>query len=199
MTKHDKFKKIIGFIQLIPNITGHIRTVMRHKRLVAKHCFKAGIYWQGITHDLSKFSPEEFIISCKMYQGTRSPNEAERELRGYSTAWIHHKGVNKHHFEHWTDYSPISKKVEPVKMPVKYVIEMFCDRVAASKVYMGNNYTDRSPLEYFERAKGRRVIHPETSELLEKLLVMLAEKGEDYTFSYIRRHMKNLKRLLKNK
>ena len=82
-------------------------------------------------------------------------------------------------------------------MPIEYVIEMFCDRVAASKVYMGKNYNDNSPLEYFERAKGRRIIHPETSDLLEKLLIMLAENGEDFTFAYIRRHMKKLKRLYK--
>ena len=184
----------------LSNIIKHIKTVTRHRALVCRHCFRAGIYLQGLTHDLSKFSPEEFWVSCRMYQGTRSPNEAERELKGYSSAWIHHKGVNKHHFEHWTDYNPVTKKVEPVKMPIEYVIEMFCDRVAASKVYMGKNYNDNSPLEYFERAKGRRVIHPETSDLLEKLLIMLAEEGEDYTFAYIRRHMKNLKRLYrKNK
>lgn len=183
----------------LSNIIKHIKTVTRHRALVCRHCFKAGIYLQGLTHDLSKFSPEEFWISCRMYQGTRSPNEAERELKGYSNAWIHHKGVNKHHFEHWTDYNPVTKKVEPVKMPIEYVIEMFCDRVAASKVYMGKNYNDNSPLEYFERAKGRRIIHPETSDLLEKLLIMLAENGEDYTFAYIRRHMKNLKRLYRKK
>lgn len=183
----------------LSNIIGHIKTVTRHRALVCKHCFKAGIYLQGLTHDLSKFSPEEFWVSCRMYQGTRSPNEAERELKGYSSAWIHHKGVNKHHFEHWTDYNPVTKKVEPVKMPIEYVIEMFCDRVAASKVYMGKNYNDNSPLEYFEHAKGRRIIHPETSDLLEKLLIMLAENGEDYTFAYIRRHMKNLKRLYRKK
>ena len=183
----------------LSNIIKHIKTVTRHRALVCRHCFKAGIYLQGLTHDLSKFSPEEFWISCRMYQGTRSPNEAERELKGYSSAWIHHKGVNKHHFEHWTDYNPVTKKVEPVKMPIEYVIEMFCDRIAASKVYMGKNYNENSPLEYFERAKGRRIIHPETSDLLEKLLIMLAENGEDYTFAYIRRHMKNLKRLYRKK
>ena len=80
--------------------------------------------------------------------------------------------------------------LEPVKMPLIYVIEMFCDRVAASKVYMGESYTDSSPLEYFERGRPRRLIHPDTSKLLEKLLVMLSEKGEEHTFSYIRRLLK---------
>ena len=149
--------------------------------------------WQGLRHDLSKYTPTEFIPGAKYYTGTRSPNEGERELFGYSLAWIHHKGRNKHHFEYWTDYSPVSKVVEPVKMPVRYVAEMFCDRVAAGKIYNGDKYTDDSPIEYFMRAKGRRVIHPETSELLEMLLTMLAEKGEDYTFKYLKELVKNSK------
>lgn len=168
------------------NVVKHLKTISRHRLLVLENCFRAGIYWQGLIHDLSKFSPEEFIVSCRMYQGNRSPNEAEREEKGYSTAWMHHKGRNKHHFEYWTDYSPSTKRLEPVKMPLIYVIEMFCDRVAASKVYMGDKYTDSSPLEYFERGRARRLIHPDTSKLLEKLLKMLAEKGEEYTFAYIR-------------
>lgn len=170
----------------LKNIISHSKTVGKHRFLVMKNCFRAGLYWQGLTHDLSKFSPDEFIISCKMYQGTRSPNEAERELKGYSTAWMHHKGRNKHHFEYWCDYNPKTRRMEPVKMPLIYVCEMFCDRVAASKVYMGKDYTDASPLAYFEKGMNTRLIHPETSKLLEMLLKMLAENGEDYTFAYIR-------------
>ncbi len=168
------------------NILRHTRTVIHHRRQVRKNCFRAGLYWQGITHDLSKFSPEEFLISCKMYQGNRSPNEAERELYGYSRAWMHHKGRNKHHFEYWTDYNPATRRMAPVKMPLIYVAEMFCDRVAASKTYLGDSYTDSSPLAYYRRGNAaHRIIHPDTAKLLEKLLVMLSEHGEDYTFAYI--------------
>jgi len=152
---------------------------------VIAHCFRAGIGWQGLFHDLSKYAPTEFFEGARYYQGTRSPNEAAREDYGYSRAWLHHKGRNRHHFEYWMDYNPKTKQNEPVKMPLKYVIEMFCDRVAASKIYQGKNYTDRSALDYFLAAKGRRVIHPETSDFLEGLLVMLAEKGEKDTFSYV--------------
>jgi len=63
------------------------------------------MYKQGLLHDLSKYSPVEFLVGCKYYQGTRSPNNAEREDIGVSTSWLHHKGRNKHHFEHWVDYS----------------------------------------------------------------------------------------------
>lgn len=168
----------------------HFKTITKHRHVVIKHCFKAGILWQGLRHDLSKYSPAEFMPGAKYYVGFRSPNEGERERNGHSLAWIHHKGRNKHHFEYWTDYNTKSKVVEPVKMPMKYVAEMFCDRVAAGKIYNGDKYTDQSPLEYFLRAKGRRVIHPETSDLLESLLTELAEKGEDYTFKHIRELLK---------
>ena len=168
----------------------HFKTITKHRHVVIKHCFKAGILWQGLRHDLSKYSPAEFMPGAKYYVGFRSPNEGERERNGHSLAWIHHKGRNKHHFEYWADYNTKSKVVEPVKMPMKYVAEMFCDRVAAGKIYNGDKYTDQSPLEYFLRAKGRRVIHPETSDLLESLLTELAEKGEDYTFKHIRELLK---------
>lgn len=169
------------------NFIGHLSTVIRHKNMVLKHCIKAGIVWRGLTHDLSKFSPTEFIPSVKYYQGTRSPNERERELFGYSSAWMHHKGRNRHHFEYWTDYNPQTKHMEPVKMPTIFVIEMFCDRVAASKIYNKEKYNSKCPLEYFEKGKHRRTIHPETSDMIENLLKMLAEKGEDATFAYIKK------------
>ncbi len=169
----------------------HLRTVCRHRNCVIKHCIKAGILKRGLLHDLSKFSPSEFLPGIQYYLGTRSPNEAEREEKGYSTAWMHHKGRNKHHFEYWTDYRPETKRIEPVKMPLIYVAEMFCDRVAASKIYQGDNYTDSHPIEYFLRGKPNRVIHPETSQFLERLLVMLSENGENETFAYLRHYIKN--------
>lgn len=164
----------------------HFRTIIKHRHMVIKHCKKAGILKQGLTHDLSKFSPTEFKPGAKYFQGNRSPNEGEREEYGYSLAWIHHKGRNKHHFEYWTDYNAKTRVMEPVKMPIKYVKEMFCDRVAASKIYMKENYDSSCPLKYFMRSKGKRMIHPETSDFLEKLLIMLQNEGEDKVFEYLR-------------
>ena len=137
-------------------------TVTKHRHEVMKNCFKSGIFIQGLLHDLSKYSPTEFIVGVMYYQGNRSPNEGEREDYGYSKAWMHHKGRNKHHFEYWTDYDPVTKKMSPVRMPKKYVIEMFCDRVAASKVYLGENYNDSEPLNYYLKGKSRRLIHEQT-------------------------------------
>ena len=124
----------------------HFKTITHHKILVAKGCFRIGLYKQGILHDLSKYTPEEFLVGAKYYQGTRSPNNAEREAIGYSTAWLHHKGRNKHHYEYWIDYSAhsIPGSMAPVPMPKRYIAEMVMDRIAASKVYEGKNYTDAS-------------------------------------------------------
>ncbi len=171
------------------NFWGHCSTITRHRHAVIRHCRKAGIFWQGLQHDLSKYSPTEFFAGVKYYQGTRSPNEQERAVHGYSIAWMHHKGRNKHHFEYWTDYSMKTKRMEPVKMPLRYVVEMFCDRVAASKIYNGDAYQDGDALAYFLRAKPTRVIHPETSDFLEHLLQMLAEEGEETTFAWIRNYL----------
>lgn len=165
----------------------HFKTITKHRHEVMKNCFKAGIFMQGCLHDLSKYSPEEFWMGATYYEGYRSPNEKEREIKGYSTAWMHHKGRNKHHYEYWTDYDSKTNKMIPVKMPIRYVVEMFCDRVAASKIYMKENYTDASPLQYFKRGKKNEMIHPETAQLIEKLLTLLADKGEAYTFSYIKK------------
>lgn len=168
----------------------HLSVILRHRHKVIVHCFKAGIGFQGLRHDLSKFSPEEFLAGIRFFQGTRSPNEAEREQNGYSRAWMHHKGRNKHHFEYWTDYNPTTKRMEPVSMPLKYIAEMFCDRVAASKIYMGNKYTDKSSIDYFNKGINTRIIHKETSDTLERWLTILAEKGEKVAFETIKKELK---------
>lgn len=165
----------------------HFRTITRHRHLVMKHCRRAGVGFQGLFHDLSKYSPTEFIPGAKYYLGTKSPNEGERERFGYSRAWLHHKGRNRHHFEYWEDVSPVTRRYEPVKMPLRYVKEMFCDRVAASKIYQGKNYCKEHPLEYFRRGNARQKMHPATADLLEKWLILLAEEGEDAVFREIRK------------
>lgn len=169
------------------NIFGHFKTITGHRHKVMVNCFRAGIPWRGLLHDLSKYSPREFIYGARYYQdGKRSPNEKERELYGYSKAWLHHKGRNRHHWEYWNDYNPVTKCIEPVPMPRVFVAEMFCDRIAASKVYKGGEYTDRAPLDYFIARQDRVCMHDKTSSELEMLLKMLADKGEKETFAYIR-------------
>ena len=172
------------------NFWGHLKTVSRHRRLVRRYCFRLGLYRQGLTHDLSKYSPTEFWAGVKYFQGDHSPNDAQRKAHGCSASWMHHKGRNRHHFEYWTDYSMDGSGITGVEMPKKYVAEMFCDRLAASKVYRGGDFDPGDPYKFFLRGKEKRLlIHPATSALLEKILLVLRDKGEDAAFDYVRREV----------
>lgn len=165
----------------------HFITITKHRHAVLRHCFRVGLYWQGLTHDLSKYSLTEFLPGAKYYQGTRSPNAAEREERGYSTAWIHHKGRNRHHYEYWNDLNLKTSRYESVEMPTKYFAEMVMDRIAACKIYKGKNYTDASALEYLQSSAESYLMHPKTRKKLEYILTMLRDKGEKETFRFIRK------------
>ena len=164
----------------------HFKTITHHRILVLKGCFRVGLYWQGLTHDLSKYSPTEFWAGAKYYQGNRSPNAAEREDKGYSEAWMHHKGRNRHHYEYWTDMSRQTRCYESIPMPRRYLVEMVMDRRAACMTYQGSAYRDDSALVYFEKSRERELMHPETSRQLRYILTMLAQQGEEETFRYLK-------------
>ncbi len=167
----------------------HFKTITKHRLLVMDGCFRVGLYWRGLVHDLSKYSPTEFLVGVKYYQGTRSPNTAEREEKGYSEAWIHHKGRNRHHYEYWTDLSLETKKYESLHMPRKYLVEMVMDRRAACITYQGKNYKDDAALKYLRNSLEKDRMHPRTRQELDYLLEMLAQKGEKKTFRYIKHHV----------
>ena len=170
----------------------HFVTITHHKLVVMQGCFSVGLYKQGLLHDMSKYSWAEFRTGINYYQGTRSPNAAEKEEKGYSDAWLHHKGRNKHHFEYWTDVSTREDnwRVIGVKMPLNYLVEMVMDRIAASKIYQGKDYSDASAYIYFARSKDYLVMHPETKAMLDKILKMLRDEGERKTFVYLRKLLK---------
>jgi len=186
---------IIGMDKFAHRFFGHIGTVCTHKRYVRQACFKMGLYRQGLLHDLSKFSPEEFIPSVRYYDGHFSPNVNERRAYGYSKAWIHHKGVNKHHYEHWTDYP--SGKVDPdiqgVRMPIRYVAEMIADRYAASRAYNGADYTSADAWNFYVRRRSHILIDRDTRAVLEKALVIMRDQGEDAAFSYMKSLLSTVK------
>ena len=168
----------------------HLQTVHQHRKIVRQCCFKCGLYRQGLTHDLSKYSLSELVPSIRYFQGTRSPYSKEKELYGYSQGWLHHKGRNRHHWEYW--YDMMNRVYAPVKMPEKYVAESVCDRVAACRTYQKDAYTCRSALEYYESKSDAAFMHPETAALMEKFLKMIAEDGEDAAFRNIKDYLKQL-------
>ena len=164
----------------------HFKTITWHRWLVRQGCFRVGLYWQGLTHDLSKYSPVEFWNGARYYQGTKSPNTAERDDKGFSEAWMHHKGRNRHHYEYWTDMNRQARDYKAIPMPRKYLVEMVMDRRAACMTYQGKNYKPDSALIYFDRSLEKDLMHPKTNKELRHILVMLAEKGEQETFRYLK-------------
>jgi diaminopimelate decarboxylase len=168
------------------NALGHFKTITWHKLLVMHYCFRVGLIRQGLLHDLSKYSWTEFRVGAKYYTGTHSPNASERNELGYSTAWLHHKGRNRHHLEYWVDYGGKDLQLMGQPMPTKYMVELCMDRIAACRVYHGKSYTDRDPLDYLNMSKDARLMHPDTKRQVVDILTMLAEQGEDATLKYIR-------------
>ena len=176
------------------NIFRHLWTIMRHRFWVRHYCFRLGLFRQGLFHDFSKYSSEEFWTSIKYYQGSSSPIDAEVKLKGYSLVWQHHKGHNPHHWEYWiTNLS--SYKNTPIKIPYKYVLEMICDWISSGKVYAKNAgvvWTQSSPYDFYWGVKVKRgdiILHKDTKLLVEFFLLVIKFFGVDY-FIFIARSKK---------
>lgn len=161
----------------IKNCLKHFNTVVTHKHEVFKLCCKAGIPIRGLIHDLSKFSPTEFLESAKYYQGNRSPILACKETQGYSYGWLHHKSHNKHHPEYWVDR--LSEGGFPIRMPYKYNVEMVCDIIAASITYNGTSFNKSMPYQYFvDKMLPSSLMHKDTAKFTTVLLKHYATYGD---------------------
>lgn len=125
-------------------------------------------------HDLSKYSPEEFWEGVKYYQGDYSPIRKCKQVNGYSRAWLHHKGRNKHHYEYWYDYA--APVITPM-IPFKYYLEMVCDSLAAGMTYQGKEWNQHYQLTYWNRVKDTAVMDPKLFKLLEKTYKVLDKEG----------------------
>ena len=169
----------------------HLHTINHHRYVVMKNCFACGLYKQGLTHDLSKYSFSEFHESVKYFQGNRSPYMLEKELFGYANGWMHHKGRNKHHWEYW--YDMVDGKFQPLEMPFNYFVEMICDRVAACKIYQKDKYTQASALNYYLSREESKFIHPKTNQMLKETLTEISIKGEKIVFHELKLKLKQLK------
>lgn len=147
----------------------HFKTICLHKWYVGVECFKRGLYWQGIVHDLSKFSYIEFFYSAQYFQGDKTPIGVEKAEKGYSLAWLNHKANNKHHWEYWTDfYDGVCK---PVPIPEKYIKEMACDMIGAAKTYAREKYQRGAAWEYFNDRRDIFIMTDESKALLEHYLL----------------------------
>lgn len=176
------------------NMQKHFKTITTHRHQVCKWCFKMGIPWRGLMHDLSKYSKIEFSIYEYYTDGKRSPHDEAREQLGYSPSWLHHYHHNKHHWEFWLDSKNGTSEFIPIKMPYKYVIEMFCDRVGACIVYEGENFTQNSPLNYYNKFCNKILLHEDTRALLEILLETFSFIGPTMFVRWYKEIKKDLRR-----
>lgn len=172
----------------------HLKLVHQHRKYVRKICFKMGIFWRGIVHDLSKYSIQELKIA-KYYNGKKSPHQQCRDEIGYSPSWIHHKHKNKHHYQYWQDDDE-DNKIIPIKMPYKYCIEMFCDMVGAGMAYSKDKWNTGSPIEYWEEhCIGKAIIHEETISLMNTLFSILKQYNTiDEFYVWYKKHKKEIKK-----
>ena len=170
----------------IHNILAHAKKIMVHRRWVRRHCFKAGLCWQGFTHDLSKYSPVEFWESVKYFQGTSSPIIACKKDKGYSMGWFHHRGRNRHHWEYWVD--DLDEGMIPKLMPEKYAVEMFCDFLAAGKAYMGESYSREAEFDWWKQKRKKYVMHPAVMDFIDTCFANYMAFGENYALDKDRLH-----------
>ena len=154
----------------------HLKTILKHKAIVFRECKACGITWQGIIHDLSKFSHAEFASSAKYFQGNKSQIDAEKEAIGYSNAWMHHKGHNPHHWEYWTDFDK-DGSIIAYEIPYKYVVEMVCDWIGAGKVYAKGKWSQNDPIDYYNKVRAGRHFHPKTEKLIIQFLECIRDNG----------------------
>ena len=169
----------------IINFFKHFKKVCTHKYWVFNYCLKAGIHIQGLFHDLSKFSPTEFFESVKYYQGTSSPIDAAKKVNGYSEAWMHHKGRNKHHYEYWQDN--FDNGGIALEMPMKYKKEMICDYIGAGRAYFGKAFTIEKEYEWWQVKKAKPIaMHKKDIAFLDKFFEMCMCWGEATAFEWLK-------------
>ena len=162
------------------NIIKHFTLITKHRFLVFKLCCKIGEPWRGFVHDLSKYSPTEFFEGVKYYTGTHSPITECKRKNGYSKAWLHHKGRNKHHAQYWEDNTLEEKNI---LMPYKYAAEMACDKLAAGMIYNGEKFNNSTELEYYLKERKISKINPKIDRFLIEIYEQVRDQGIDKTLT----------------
>ena len=91
----------------------YLEYLMKHKWYVMRECFKFGLYWQGITHDLSKFLPNEFFPYVNHFFGKQKRHVKKKQdatgyfkpagtgEREFDLARLRHQKRNPHHWQWW--------------------------------------------------------------------------------------------------
>jgi len=102
-------------------------------------CFKVGLFWRGITHDLSKLRPSEFFPYANFFSGDP---KSKRDKTGYykptdtghdgfDWAWFRHQKRNDHHWQWWVTPDESGGVARPMSSAARE--EMLCDWKGAGR------------------------------------------------------------------
>jgi hypothetical protein len=138
--------------------------VINHKLNVLIECWEEGLYIQGLLHDISKFTPNEFIPYAQKFYSNKKDEITETK---WKYAWLNHQHKNKHHWNYWIVNQ---EKREALPMPRKYLIEMWCDWRSFSRKW-GRRVKEADLTEKMIKSEGV-ILHPKTRQELEELISM---------------------------
>lgn len=165
----------------------YLNYVIKHKWYVAIECFKMGLIWQGIIHDMSKFLPNEFVPYARFFHGKKK--KQIRDKTGYykptdtgdtdfDFAWFLHQKRNPHHWQYWICPDD-NKNIKVFEIPHKYVKEMVCDWIGAGKA-QGYFSPSNDPLletrKWWEANNKKMLFHLNTRKKIEQMLYILNNK-----------------------
>jgi len=134
--------------------------VIRHKYYVLIECFKSGLIFRGLLHDLDKFKPKAFIAYARYFYGERT----EKVKKEFSYQWLHHQKNNKHHWEYWVLVCSREKE-QVLEMPTVYAEEMLCDWKGAGKARGAGPV-----LNWYLENRHKMKLHANTTKYLEESL-----------------------------
>ena len=157
---------------------GHLSTVLAHRHAVFQACIKAGQFWRGFNHDLSKFSPTEFFQYVKYFEVGKSPRDVALDMGEQFTAWRHHVGHNPHHWEYWVDNQ--KGVLVPLEMPTPYFIEMICDWIGANKTYAtrkGQTWDINELHTWYNKTKDHQLFAEVTLQRVQYLMKLRDEQS----------------------
>jgi hypothetical protein len=161
-----------------------------------------GLYYQGLVHDLSKYSPIEYFESVKYYTGSSSPIDECKKANGYSMAWLHHRGRNPHHWEYWMDN--FQSGGTPLRIPWKYLLEMFCDFLGAGMAYSkGKNLSERefidSEIKWWKTRRKECVMNRYSRMVIDYLFMYLDDTESISKLLHDKVRLNSLKHLYEDK
>jgi len=145
----------------------YLSYVLRHKWFVLVECWKMGIFWRGLVHDLSKFTPAEWFPYVRYFYGDGGTRESKGDYnvddtpQDFEMAWNHHQKANDHHWQYWVRFGD-DGTVKVLPMPPKARAEMLCDWRGAGRA-LGKPDT----LAWYSANLSKMILYPETRAWIE--------------------------------